>query len=72
MCQALREWMKDEIQEKKKKAIDMSLIAVIKNLTRNSGCDITTAMEKLGILATNQIRYAAKLLNETVVKTWQQ
>ena len=53
MCQALREWMKDEIQEKKKKAIDMSLIAVIKNLTRNSGCDATTAMEKLGIPATD-------------------
>ena len=29
MCQALRELMKDEIQEKKQKAIDTSLIAVI-------------------------------------------
>ena len=61
MCQALRELMKDEIQEEKQKAIDTSLIAVIKNLMKNSGCDATTAMEKLGIPATDQIRYAAKL-----------
>ena len=39
----------------------MFLISVITNLTRNSGCDATTAMEKLGIPATDQIRYAAKL-----------
>ena len=61
MCEALRELMKDEIQEEKQKAIDTSLIAVIKNLMKNSGCDATTAMEKLGIPATDQIRYAAKL-----------
>ena len=57
MCQVLRELMKDEIHE----AIDTFLIAVVKNLTRNSGCDTTTAMEKLGISATDQIRYTAKL-----------
>ncbi len=61
MCQVLRKLMKNEIQNEKQKAIDMSLIAVIKNLMRNSGCDATTAMEKLGIPATNQIRYASKL-----------
>ncbi len=57
MCQVLRELMKDEIHE----AIDTFLIAVVKNVTRNSGCDATTAMEKLGISATDQIRYTAKL-----------
>ncbi len=61
MCQVLRKLMKNEIQNEKQKAIDMSLIAVIKNLMRNSGCDATTAMKKLGIPATNQIRYASKL-----------
>ena len=61
MCQVLRKLMKNEIQNEKQKAIDMSLIAVIKNLMRNSGCDATTAMEKLGISATDQIRYTAKL-----------
>lgn len=61
MCQVLRKLMKNEIQNEKQKAIDMSLIAVIKNLMRNSGCDATTAMEKLGIPTTNQIRYALKL-----------
>ena len=61
MCQALREWKKDEIQKEKQKVIDTSWIAVIKNLMKNSGCDATTAMEKLGIPTNEQIRYVAKL-----------
>ena len=60
MCQALRELMKDEIQEEIKaaeqKAVDTSLIGIIKNLMKNSKCDAKTAMEKMGLSAADQLR----------------
>ena len=65
MCQALRELMKDEIQEEiqeaEKKAVDTSLIGIIKNLMKNSKCDAKTAMEKMGLSAADKLRYMAML-----------
>lgn len=69
MYEALRELMKDEIQEEiqaerqdaAKKAVDTSLIGVIKNLMNNSKCDAKTAMEKMGLSAADQSRYLTML-----------
>ena len=61
MCQAMKDLMKDEIQEENQKAVDISLIAAIKNLMEKSGWDATKAMESMGIPATDQIRYASRL-----------
>ena len=69
MCQALRELMKDEIQEEiqtavqegKKEAVDNSTIAHIKNLMKKLGMDAKTVMEGMGISAADQLRYMAML-----------
>jgi len=69
MCQALRELMKDEIQEEIKaerqdaaqKAADAAWVTAIKNLMQESKCDAKTAMKKLCISATDQLRYMAML-----------
>ena len=65
MCQALRELMKDEIQEKiqeeRQDAVDQTLITSIKNLMKKLGLDAKAAMETLGISASDQLRYMAML-----------
>ena len=65
MCQALRELMKDEIQEEIKaaeeKAVDEKLITSIKNLMKKFGMDAKTVMDGMGISAADQIRYMAML-----------
>ena len=69
MCQALRELMKDEIQEEiqtavqkgKKEAIDETQITSIKNLMKKFGMDAKTVMEGMGISAADQLRYMAML-----------
>ena len=65
MCQALRELMKDEIQEEiqeaEKKAVDTSRITDIKNLMKKFGMDAKTVMEGMGISAADQLRYMAML-----------
>ena len=65
MCQALRELMKDEIQEEIKaaeeKAVDEKLITSIKNLMKKFGMDAKTVMDGMGISATDQLRYLAML-----------
>ena len=65
MCQALRELMKDEIQEEiqtaEKKAVDTSRVTDIKNLMKKFGMDAKTVMEGMGISAADQIRYMAML-----------
>ena len=65
MCQALRELMKDEIQEEiqtaEKNAADAAWITAIKNLMQESKCDAKTAMKKLCISAADQLRYMAML-----------
>ena len=69
MCQALRELMKDEIQEEIKaerqdaaqKAIDTTWLTAIKNLMMKKKCDAKTAMEELCISAADQLRYMAML-----------
>lgn len=61
MCEALRDLMKEEIQEEKQEAIDTSLIAATKNLMKKTGWTATQAMESLAIPAPDQIRYAARL-----------
>ena len=65
MCQALRELMKEEIQEEiqaaEKKAVDTSRITDIKNLMKKFGIDAKTVMEGMGISAADQLRYMAML-----------
>ena len=65
MCQALRELMKDEIQEEIKaaeeKAVDETLVTSIKNLMKKLGLDAKAAMDTLDISAADQIRYMAML-----------
>ena len=65
MCQALRELMKDEIQEEiqeaEKKAVDATWLTAIKNLMQKKKYDAKTAMEELSISAADQIRYMAML-----------
>ena len=61
MSDALRDLMKDVIKEENQKAIDISLIAVIKNLMEKCGWDANQAMESMGIPVSDQIRYAARL-----------
>ena len=65
MCQALRELMKDEIQEEiqtaEQKAVDETLVTSIKNLMKKLGLDAKAAMETLGISAADQLRYMTML-----------
>ena len=41
--------------------MDVSLIAVVKNLMKKTGWDASKAMEYIGIPATDQMRYASRL-----------
>jgi len=65
MCQALRELMKDEIQEQikaeRQDAADSSRVTDIKNLMKKLGLDAKAAMEALNISAADQLRYLAML-----------
>lgn len=69
MCQALRELMKDEIQEEiqaerqdaAQKAVDTTWLTAIRNLMSKKKCDAKTAMEELCISAADQLRYIAML-----------
>ena len=61
MCKAMKDLMKDEIQEENQKAIDTSLIAAIRSLMKKKGWDATEAMDSLSIPDTDQIRYASRL-----------
>ncbi|MBR3535211.1 MAG: hypothetical protein IKN85_05210 [Oscillospiraceae bacterium] len=65
MCDALRDLIKDEfqneIQDEKQKAVDIAMIAAIRNLMRKNGIDATTAMDTLGISLDDQIRYASRV-----------
>lgn len=65
MCEALRELMKEEIdsevQEKSKEAVDVALVAVIKNQVEKLGLDATQIMKSMGLSEADQLRYAARL-----------
>ena len=61
MCKAMKDLMKEEIQEEKQEAVDISLIAAIKNLMKKTGWTANQAMESLAIPAADQIRYATRL-----------
>ena len=61
MCEALRELMKDEIQQERQEAADIALIAVIRNVMKSFGVDATKAMDSMGISPADQLRYAARL-----------
>ncbi|MBQ9437598.1 MAG: hypothetical protein IJU50_04635, partial [Lachnospiraceae bacterium] len=61
MCKAMKDLMKDEIQEENQKAIDTSLIAAIRSLMKKKGWDATEAMDSLSIPEIDQIRYASHL-----------
>ena len=65
MCQALRELMKDEIQEQikaeRQDAADCSRVSDIKILMKKLGLDAKAAMEALNISAADQLRYLAML-----------
>ena len=61
MCEALRDLMKEEIQEAEQKAVDIALLAAIKNQMEKLGWDATKTMNNMGIPATDQMRYASRL-----------
>ena len=61
MCEALRELMKDEIQEERQDAVDIATIAMIRNIMKKMGYDGPKAMDFLDIPAADQLRYAARL-----------
>ena len=61
MCEALRDLMKEEIQEDNQKAVDIALIPAIKNQMKTLGLDATRIMESMGLSPADQIRYASKL-----------
>ena len=61
MCEALRDLMKEEIQEENQKAVDIATIVMIKNLMKKQGWDATKTMDNMGIPPADQIRYAARL-----------
>ena len=61
MCEALRDLMKEEIQEDNQKAVDIALITVIKNQMKKLGWDANRTMENMGISEKDQIRYVTML-----------
>ena len=61
MCEALRDLMKDEIQEERQDAVDIALLSAIKNQIEKLGWDAAKTMNNMGIPATDQIRYASRL-----------
>ena len=61
MCEALRDLMKEEIQEENQKAVDTATVVMIKNLMKKQGWDATKTMDNMGIPPADQIRYAARL-----------
>ena len=61
MCEALRELMKDEIEEERQKASDITTIILIKNLMKKQGWDANKAMESLDIPSADQLRYVKML-----------
>ena len=61
MCEALRDLMKDEIQEERQDAVDIATVVMIKNLMKKQGWDAAKTMDNMGIPPADQIRYAAKL-----------
>ena len=61
MCEALRDLMKEEIQEENQKAVDTATIAMIRNIMKKTGYDGPKAMDFLDIPAADQLRYAARL-----------
>ena len=61
MCEALRDLMKDEIQEERQDAADIATVILIKNLMKKQGWDANKAMDNLAIPAADQLRYAARL-----------
>ena len=56
MCEALRELMKEEIQEERQDAVDIALIAAIKNQMKTLGLDASKIMESMGLSAADQLR----------------
>ena len=64
MCEALRDLMKEEIQEERQEAADIVAIAMIKNAMKTLGLDAINAMKSLGVSEKDQIRYAAKIKKE--------
>ena len=61
ICEALRDLMKEEIQEERQEAADIALIAAIKSTMESLSLDATKAMNIMNISERDQIRYAAKL-----------
>ena len=60
LCEALRDLMKEEIQEERQEAADIVAVAMIKNAMKTLGLDAINAMKSLGVSEKDQIRYAAK------------
>jgi len=61
MCQAVRELLKEEIEEEKQTAVDNALVTIIRNLVKETGWPANQAMEYLAIPEADQRRYASKL-----------
>ena len=57
MCEALRELMKDEIQEEK----DETCLVLVKNLMKKMKWTSKQAMDALSISASDQKRYSSML-----------
>ena len=58
MCEALREFMKEEIDEERKKAIDTDRVSTIKSLMGKLGLTAKEIMDAMSIPAAEQERYA--------------
>lgn len=61
MCQAMKDLMKDEIQEEKQKAIDLDRVLSIKSLMEKLNLSAEQAMDALSIPLIEQKKYVSRL-----------
>ena len=61
MCEALKELMKEEIQEARQEAVDLERVHSIKCLMQNLNLTADQAMEALSIPLADQKKYTARM-----------
>ena len=61
MCQAMKELMKEDIQEEKQEAVDLDRILSIKSLMKKLNLTADQAMDALSIPLMDQKKYASRL-----------
>ena len=61
MCQAMKDLMKDEIQEENQKAIDLDRVLSIKSLMEKLNLSAEQAMDALSIPLIEQKKYVSRL-----------